>query len=410
MASRSSASPRTCATSRRRSRATPSDYGLDFFPIIFEVLDYKTMNEVAAYGGFPTRYPHWRFGMDYEQLSKSYEYGLSKIYEMVINTNPAYAYLLEGNSLDRPEDRDGARLRRTSTSSRTTSSSRKTNRKMIDGMANHAARVRRHMARWGQDVVEDFIDTLPVAREPDRSDVAVHRAQRATPKPRRGRATTSDERRRKLAREGLHGLASSTRPSSSRRRGRRCEDEKQEARSAVPRAAAARRAAVPARARAARALAARRARDRPRRGLLLRAAGADEDHERGLGLVLALEDHDREGADRRRDHRLRRRALGRAGDVAGPAQPVQARRRAVPQHRGALEQGPVRQGVGRVRRSMEQKRNWDRRSAWAARRSSRSASSTTTSRSSTSSSRSSSASSRSSTRSASTSAAATGRS
>ncbi len=30
-------------------------FGLDFFPIIYEVLDYKTMNEVAAYGGFPTR-------------------------------------------------------------------------------------------------------------------------------------------------------------------------------------------------------------------------------------------------------------------------------------------------------------------------------------------------------------------
>ena len=75
------------------------NFGLDFFPILYEVLDYKTMNEVAAYGGFPTRYPHWRFGMDYEQLSKSYEWGLSKIYEMVINTNPAYAYLLEGNSL-----------------------------------------------------------------------------------------------------------------------------------------------------------------------------------------------------------------------------------------------------------------------------------------------------------------------
>ena len=36
--------------------------------------------------------------MDYEQLAKSYEWGMSKIYEMVINTNPAYAYLLEGNS------------------------------------------------------------------------------------------------------------------------------------------------------------------------------------------------------------------------------------------------------------------------------------------------------------------------
>ncbi len=57
------------------------------------------MNEIAAYGGFPNRYPHWRFGMEYERLAKSYEYGLSKIYEMVINNNPSYAYLLEGNSL-----------------------------------------------------------------------------------------------------------------------------------------------------------------------------------------------------------------------------------------------------------------------------------------------------------------------
>ena len=37
--------------------------------------------------------------MEYERLAKSYEYGLSKIYEMVINNNPSYAYLLEGNSL-----------------------------------------------------------------------------------------------------------------------------------------------------------------------------------------------------------------------------------------------------------------------------------------------------------------------
>ena len=73
--------------------------GLDFFPMIFEVLSYDQMNEVAAYGGFPTRYPHWRWGMEYERLSKSHEYGLSKIYELVINNNPAIAYLLEGNGL-----------------------------------------------------------------------------------------------------------------------------------------------------------------------------------------------------------------------------------------------------------------------------------------------------------------------
>ena len=133
-------------------------FGLDFFPILYEVLDYKTMNEVAAYGGFPTRYPHWRFGMDYEQLSKSYEWGLSKIYEMVINTNPAYAYLLEGNSLV-DQKIVMAHVSAHVDFFKNNYFFSKTNRKMIDGMANHAARVRRHMERHGQDVVEDYIDT-----------------------------------------------------------------------------------------------------------------------------------------------------------------------------------------------------------------------------------------------------------
>ena len=67
--------------------------------LIFEVLDYDELNEVAAYGGFPTRYPHWKFGMEYEQLSKGYSYGLQKIYELVINNDPCYAYLMKSNSM-----------------------------------------------------------------------------------------------------------------------------------------------------------------------------------------------------------------------------------------------------------------------------------------------------------------------
>ena len=46
-------------------------YGLDFFPTMFEVLPYDHMNEIAAYGGFPSRYPHWRFGMHFEELRKT---------------------------------------------------------------------------------------------------------------------------------------------------------------------------------------------------------------------------------------------------------------------------------------------------------------------------------------------------
>ena len=84
---------------RQEQESHAREYGLDFFPVIFEVLDWKQINMVAAYGGFPNRYPHWRFGMEYEQLSKSYSYGLSKIYEMVINNNPCYAYLLHSNTI-----------------------------------------------------------------------------------------------------------------------------------------------------------------------------------------------------------------------------------------------------------------------------------------------------------------------
>jgi stage V sporulation protein R len=72
-------------------------FGLDFYETIFEVLDSEDLNEVASYGGFPTRYPHWSFGMAYEELKKSYTYGLSKIYEMVINNDPCYAYLMRCN-------------------------------------------------------------------------------------------------------------------------------------------------------------------------------------------------------------------------------------------------------------------------------------------------------------------------
>lgn len=75
------------------------EFNLDFFETIFEVVSYEQINQFAAYGGFPSRYPHWKWGMEYDQISKGYKYGLSKIYEMVINTDPCYAYLMEGNSL-----------------------------------------------------------------------------------------------------------------------------------------------------------------------------------------------------------------------------------------------------------------------------------------------------------------------
>jgi stage V sporulation protein R len=139
-------------------REVAIDYGLDFFETIFEMVDYKQINEIAAYGGFPTRYPHWRFGMEYEQLSKSSEYGLSKIYEMVINNDPSYAYLLEGNNLV-DQKTVIAHVYAHVDFFKNNYYFSKTNRKMVDEMANHGARIRRYSDLHGVEKVEDFIDT-----------------------------------------------------------------------------------------------------------------------------------------------------------------------------------------------------------------------------------------------------------
>src|SRR5881394_1809861 len=84
------------------------------------------------------------------------DYGLSKIYEMVINNNPAYAYLLEGNSLVDQKMVIAHVLGHVDFFKNNYFFSR-TNRKMIDTMANHATRVRRHSERRGLEKVETFI-------------------------------------------------------------------------------------------------------------------------------------------------------------------------------------------------------------------------------------------------------------
>jgi stage V sporulation protein R len=132
-------------------------YGLDFYDTIFEVLDAEDLNEVAAYGGFPTRYPHWSFGMQFEQLKKGYDYGLSKIYEMVINNDPCYAYLMRCNhTLD--QKLVMAHVYGHCDFFKNNAYFAHTSRKMMDEMANHGARLRRYAEKYGEDEVEAFVD------------------------------------------------------------------------------------------------------------------------------------------------------------------------------------------------------------------------------------------------------------
>ena len=72
--------------------------GLDPFPVNYWVVDYDEMHELMAYGGFQRRYPHWRWGMQYDRHRKRGQYGMGKAFEIVNNDDPANAFLQESNT------------------------------------------------------------------------------------------------------------------------------------------------------------------------------------------------------------------------------------------------------------------------------------------------------------------------
>jgi len=71
-------------------------FGLNFFPQEFDVIPAQKMLEILAYR-FPVNFSHWSFGRDYEREKTQYEYGLGIPYEVVLNSNPSRAYLMNTN-------------------------------------------------------------------------------------------------------------------------------------------------------------------------------------------------------------------------------------------------------------------------------------------------------------------------
>ena len=149
--------PDELEAARVEIEALAKSYGLEFVATQFVMCTWEEINMIASYGGFPSRYPHWRHGMEYLQQQKSYEYGLSKIYEMVINTDPSYAYLLDNNLV---VDQKLVMAHVFGHVDFFTNNLwfQHTDRKMLDTMANHGTRVRRFMDHYGVDEVEAWID------------------------------------------------------------------------------------------------------------------------------------------------------------------------------------------------------------------------------------------------------------
>ena len=77
-----------------------ADYGLDTYPVQIEVITAEQMMDAYASVGMPVNYHHWSFGKQFLSTEKGYRRGqMGLAYEIVINSNPCIAYLMEENTL-----------------------------------------------------------------------------------------------------------------------------------------------------------------------------------------------------------------------------------------------------------------------------------------------------------------------
>lgn len=80
----------------RLIQAIAKDLGLDCLPQEFDVVPAQKMLEIMAYR-LPVNFSHWSFGRDYEVERTRYEHGYGVPYEVVFNSDPSRAYLMETN-------------------------------------------------------------------------------------------------------------------------------------------------------------------------------------------------------------------------------------------------------------------------------------------------------------------------
>ncbi len=133
-------------------------FGLDFYPMRYEICPADILYTFGAYG-MPTRFSHWSFGKQFHKMKLQYDLGLSKIYELVINSNPCYAFLLDTNSLIQNKLIVAHVLAHCDFFKNNVRFSN-TRRDMVESMTATAERIAHYEMVYGKDEVEKFLDAV----------------------------------------------------------------------------------------------------------------------------------------------------------------------------------------------------------------------------------------------------------
>lgn len=133
-------------------------FGLDFFPMRYEICPADIIYTFGAYG-MPTRFTHWSFGKQFHKMKLHYDLGLSQIYELVINSNPCYAFLLDTNTLIQNKLIIAHVLAHSDFFKNNIRFSN-TRRDMVESMEATAERISFYEMKYGKDKVEKFLDAV----------------------------------------------------------------------------------------------------------------------------------------------------------------------------------------------------------------------------------------------------------
>src|SRR5687768_9701896 len=140
-----------------------AEYGLDFYPTHFEVAPVHVIYELGAYS-LPARFSHWTFGRDYHRQKTSYEYGMSKIYEIVFNTDPCQAFLMDSNSMTSHKLTIAHVIGHCHFFKHNTYFAH-TDRQMVEKVRLHRDRIAEYEQEFGWRAVEDFLDAVMCVEE-----------------------------------------------------------------------------------------------------------------------------------------------------------------------------------------------------------------------------------------------------
>jgi stage V sporulation protein R len=148
-------------------------FGLDPYPTKFEMVPATVMYEIGSYA-LPGRYSHWTFGKAYHRMKTMYDFGLSKIYEVVINTNPSYGFLLETNSPIQNKLVMAHVMGHVDFFKNNVYFS-KTNRRMVETVSTHSGRMMEYEFKYGRKTVEKFLDSILSIEEHIDPDLFIRR-------------------------------------------------------------------------------------------------------------------------------------------------------------------------------------------------------------------------------------------